>query len=177
MRDFGNLYPSSVCFIPLVPPHSDPFNKSFFPFRVLYSLFSLPPSLPPLMAASEGSITSRFLASCQFQLRRDEDTCRFLLLIPVLLLYLLAGAALFHSVERETELAAQRDFHAAFDALRRNVTASSGLEALRGVERLLELQRAADRRGLLSGRPQWDLAGSFHFCCTVVSTIGERSGH
>ena len=126
------------------------------------------------MAASEGGDSARFLASCRFQLQRHEDTCRFLLLVPVLLLYLLAGTALFHSVEREPELAAEREFRAAFDALRHNVTAAaSGEQALRDVERLLELQRAAHRRGLLSGRPQWDLAGSFHFCCTVVSTIGE----
>ena len=127
------------------------------------------------MAASEGSGTSPLLSSCQCQLRRHEDTLRFLLLIPVLLVYLLAGAALFHSVERGPELAAQSQFRATFEALRRNVTASSGVKALEEMERLLQLQRTADRRGLLSGRPQWDLAGSFHFCCSVVSTIGERA--
>ena len=125
------------------------------------------------MGPSEDGESTRLLSSCRWQLQRHEDTCRFVLLVPLLLLYLLAGAALFHAVEHGPELAAQRRFSAQFEALRRNVTSSSGPEALRAVERLLELQRTADRRGLLYRRPQWDLAGSFHFCCTVVSTIGK----
>ncbi|KAF0304511.1 Potassium channel subfamily K member 12 [Amphibalanus amphitrite] len=124
------------------------------------------------MAPSEDGESGRPLASCWPPLQRHEDTCRFVLLMPLLLLYLLAGAALFHAVEHGPERAAQRRFRAEFDALRHNVTGLSGGEALLAMERLLQLQRAADRRGLLSGRPQWDLAGSFHFCCTVVSTIG-----
>ncbi|XP_037078317.1 potassium channel subfamily K member 12-like, partial [Pollicipes pollicipes] len=94
---------------------------------------------------------------CLPRLRRNEDNWRFLLLGPVLLLYLLAGAALFQWAEGEAEDGARRTFRLTFEALRRNTSASTGAEAL---------------RQLLAGRPHWDFAGSFHFCCTVISTIG-----
>ncbi|XP_043219961.1 potassium channel subfamily K member 13-like [Amphibalanus amphitrite] len=110
-------------------------------------------------------------AGCCGRLRLNEDNSRFVLLGAALLLYLLAGAALFQWAERDHELNAQRAYRSLYEQFRRNLTAG-GSPSLSDVERLLAAHLTADRLGLLHHRAQWDLAGSFHFCCTVVSTIG-----
>ncbi|XP_037073288.1 potassium channel subfamily K member 12-like [Pollicipes pollicipes] len=47
-----------------------------------------------------------------------------------------------------------------------------GAPTLADLDRLLDAHLIANRLGLLHHRPQWDFSGSFHFSCTVVSTIG-----
>ncbi|CAN7994083.1 unnamed protein product [Ixodes pacificus] len=108
---------------------------------------------------------------CRRLLHLREENARFVLLAVVLLVYMLLGAAMFMTLEREREVEARdrygrvlRDFW-----LKYNGTVDPD-----DLRRLLEEHGNASARNLLPEKgPRWDFGGAFYFVGTVVSTIGE----
>nr|XP_006627765.1 PREDICTED: potassium channel subfamily K member 13-like [Lepisosteus oculatus]XP_015196445.1 PREDICTED: potassium channel subfamily K member 13-like [Lepisosteus oculatus] len=106
---------------------------------------------------------------CRAALRLNEDNARFGLLAALILLYLLAGAAVFSALEQPAELRARRLWSERLHGFTQahNVSAA----ALRALLRHYEEANAAGIR-VDRLRPRWDFSGAFYFVGTVVSTIG-----
>ena len=140
---------------------------------------------------------------CCTLLHLTEDNARFVLLAVVLVIYMLAGAALFQYLEGEGELKMAHEFWKIYSDFRRhylllvlqagNNTGGSGSAAncseaseedsqqqnsshaidMEKVHQLLYAYGNATSAGIIHKRRRWDFAGSFHFVGTIVSTIGE----
>ncbi|XP_061576521.1 potassium channel subfamily K member 13 [Cololabis saira] len=114
------------------------------------------------------SVRKGFLCCCLF-LIPSRETARFYLLATLILLYMLAGAALFSSLERPAELKAHQlwEMRLRIFSKEHNITR----EALKSLLRHYEEARTA---GIHTKRDRavWDIPGAFYFVGTVVSTIG-----
>lgn len=111
---------------------------------------------------------------CCPPLSLSRDSARFYLLFLLIAIYMLAGAAVFSSLERPAELLANqlwerrlKDF-----SLGHNIT----IEDLKYLLRHYEEARTAGIR-TEKGRALWDIPGAFYFVGTVVSTIGKSMGY
>ncbi|KAL3057394.1 hypothetical protein OYC64_007802 [Pagothenia borchgrevinki] len=110
-----------------------------------------------------------YFSCCCPSLIPSRETARISLLCALIALYMLAGAALFSSLERPAELKAHqlwerrlRDF-----SYEHNIN----LEDLKSLLCHYEEARTAGIRAE-QGRALWDIHGAFYFVGTVVSTIG-----
>ncbi|XP_040902511.1 potassium channel subfamily K member 13 [Toxotes jaculatrix] len=99
----------------------------------------------------------------------SRETARFYLLGVLIALYMLAGAAVFSSLERQAELQA----HQLWDRRLRDFSHKNKIscEDLKNLLRHYEEARTAGIR-TERGRALWDIPGAFYFVGTVVSTIG-----
>ena len=100
-----------------------------------------------------------------------EDNAKFIVLVVLLVLYMIAGAFLFRWTEYGYEVKANATYHKYhnefMDKFHKNQTT---------VEDLLQFLHnftAATSSGYNGSRSKWDFAGSIHFVATVVSTIGK----
>ncbi|XP_059473207.1 potassium channel subfamily K member 13-like [Neocloeon triangulifer] len=115
-------------------------------------------------------------SGCCNALHLSEDNARFVLLAVVLLLYMVAGAALFQFLEQDTELAMVQKFWDVYSDFQRRMANESSPRVDMGlVHELLYAYGNASAVGLVHKRRRWDFAGSFHFVGTIVSTIGYGS--
>ncbi|XP_058809225.1 potassium channel subfamily K member 13-like isoform X2 [Phymastichus coffea] len=103
-----------------------------------------------------------------------EDNARFVLLAVVLAAYMLAGAALFQSLESDLEIKQAAEFWRTYQAFRRHHLRGSA-QALQRLHELLYAYGNASATGIINKRRRWDFPGSFHFVGTIVSTIGYGS--
>lgn len=133
-------------------------------------------------------------------LRLGEDNARFLLLFFVMLIYILAGAALFSLLERDNEIASVASWESIVfvlmtmakmmmirceqdNEIEQRKTYHSAVQQFldsnpsvnrSDLNRLLQLHNTAATAGFVDEvRTRWDFSGSFSFVSTVVSTIGE----
>lgn len=102
--------------------------------------------------------------------RLSRDSARFFLLFLLIAIYMLAGAALFSSLERPAELLAHRLWERRLNDFSQghNITVAN-------LKSLLSHYEEARTAGIRTekGRALWDIPGSFYFVGTVVSTIGK----
>ncbi|OXU17437.1 hypothetical protein TSAR_004372 [Trichomalopsis sarcophagae] len=103
-----------------------------------------------------------------------EDNARFILLAFVLAAYMLAGAALFQTLESDLEIRQAAEFWRVYQAFRRHHLRGSA-QALQRLHELLYAYGNASAIGIINKRRRWDFPGSFHFVGTIVSTIGYGS--
>ncbi|XP_034460801.1 potassium channel subfamily K member 13 [Hippoglossus hippoglossus] len=106
---------------------------------------------------------------CCLSLIPSRDTVRFYLLGVLIALYMLAGAAIFSSLERPAELQAHQLWEKRLKDFIREHKVSR--EDLKKLLRHYEEGRTAGIR-TDGGRALWDMSGAFYFVGTVVSTIG-----
>nr|XP_033486346.1 potassium channel subfamily K member 13 [Epinephelus lanceolatus] len=106
---------------------------------------------------------------CCSSLIPSRETARFYLLCLLIALYMLAGAAIFSSLERPVELKA----HQLWERRLRDFSHEHNIscEDLKSLLRYYEEARTAGIRAD-RGRALWDIPGAFYFVGTVVSTIG-----
>lgn len=115
------------------------------------------------------SLKKDVLCSCP-SLLPGTETVRFYLLGLLITLYMLAGAAVFSSLERSAELQA----HQLWEKRIRDFGHEHNIshEDLKSLLHHYEEARTAGVR-TERGRALWDLPGAFYFVGTVLSTIGE----
>ncbi|XP_071353215.1 potassium channel subfamily K member 13 [Trachinotus anak] len=99
----------------------------------------------------------------------SRETTRFYLLGVLIALYMLAGAAIFSSLERPAELQAHQLWERRLSDFSHEHKISC--EDLKHLLRHYEEARTAGIRAE-RGRALWDIPGAFYFVGTVVSTIG-----
>uniref|UniRef100_UPI0037E73EF8 potassium channel subfamily K member 13 n=1 Tax=Semicossyphus pulcher TaxID=241346 RepID=UPI0037E73EF8 len=99
----------------------------------------------------------------------SRETARFYLLFVLIALYMLAGAAVFSSLERQAELQAHQLWERRLKDFSQDHNISG--EDLRCLLGHYEEARTAGIRAE-RGRALWDIPGAFYFVGTVVSTIG-----
>ncbi|XP_068440130.1 potassium channel subfamily K member 13 [Clinocottus analis] len=109
------------------------------------------------------------LSCCCPSLISSRETIRFYLLFVLIALYMLAGAALFSSLERQAELKAHQLWETRLGDFSHEHNISC--EKLKSLLRHYEEARTAGIR-TKPGRALWDIPGAFYFVGTVVSTIG-----
>ncbi|XP_036931652.1 potassium channel subfamily K member 13 isoform X2 [Acanthopagrus latus] len=109
------------------------------------------------------------LSSCCSSLIPSRDTARCYLLFVLIAFYMLAGAAIFSSLERPAELQA----HQLWEKRLRDFGQEHNIshEDLKSLLLHYEEARTAGIR-TEPGRALWDIPGAFYFVGTVVSTIG-----
>ncbi|XP_032365611.1 potassium channel subfamily K member 13 [Etheostoma spectabile] len=109
-----------------------------------------------------------FTCCCPSPILSRETAC-FYLLCVLIALYMLAGAAIFSSLERPAELKA----HQLWERRLRDFSQEHSIsyEDLKSLLHHYEEARAAGVR-TEQGRALWDIPGAFYFVGTVVSTIG-----
>lgn len=107
---------------------------------------------------------------CCPSLSLSRDSARFYLLFLLIAIYMLAGAAVFSSLERPAELLAHRLWEKRLKDFSQghNIT----VEDLKSLLSHYEEARTAGIR-TEKGRALWDIPGAFYFVGTVVSTIGK----
>ncbi|XP_029922240.1 potassium channel subfamily K member 13 [Myripristis murdjan] len=99
----------------------------------------------------------------------SRDTACFCLLGVLIALYMLAGAAMFSSLEGPAELQAHQLWETRLKDFSHEHRVSC--EDVRSLIHHYEEARAAGIR-MERGRTLWDFAGAFYFVGTVISTIG-----
>ncbi|XP_059188150.1 potassium channel subfamily K member 13 [Centropristis striata] len=106
---------------------------------------------------------------CCPSLAPSRETARFYLLSMLIALYMLAGAAIFSSLERPAELKA----HQLWERTLRDFTDEHNISC-EDIKSLLRHYEEARTAGIRTerGRALWDIPGAFYFVGTVVSTIG-----
>ncbi|XP_053176218.1 potassium channel subfamily K member 13 [Scomber japonicus] len=114
------------------------------------------------------SLKKDFLCCCSSMFPSTE-TARFYLLGVLIALYMLAGAAIFSSLERPAELHAHRLWEERLMDFSHEHNVSC--EDLKSLLHHYEEARTAGIRTEQS-RALWDIPGAFYFVGTVVSTIG-----
>ncbi|XP_073350951.1 potassium channel subfamily K member 13 [Pagrus major] len=99
----------------------------------------------------------------------SRDTARFYLLFVLIAFYMLAGAAIFSSLERPAELQA----HQLWEKRLRDFSQEHNISC-EDLKTLLLHYEEARTAGIRTepGRALWDIPGAFYFVGTVVSTIG-----
>ncbi|XP_028320841.1 potassium channel subfamily K member 13 [Gouania willdenowi] len=109
-----------------------------------------------------------FLCSCS-SLTPSRETARFYLLGIFIAVYMLAGAAIFSTLERPAELMA----HQLWDQRLKDFSQLYNISC-EDLESLLLHYEEARTAGIRAepGRALWDIPGAFYFVGTVVSTIG-----
>lgn len=115
-------------------------------------------------------MSSRRTKSCCCLLPLNEDNGRFLLLAIFIVLYLIAGATIFSTIERPSEVVA----HNRWDRIVKNFSQSFNISLLE-LRSFLRDYEAAMAAGIRADalRPRWDFTGALYFVGTVVSTIGK----
>ncbi|CAJ0586439.1 unnamed protein product, partial [Mesorhabditis spiculigera] len=108
---------------------------------------------------------------CFARLHIYEENARFVLISVLLLLYLCLGAFIFHILERDAEIKERRQFKDDSERLR-ILVCNRSTSCLERLEELLALHAQGTVSGVGSDRDRFDLAGSFFFSGTVISTIG-----
>ncbi|XP_074536577.1 potassium channel, subfamily K, member 13-like [Halichoeres trimaculatus] len=111
----------------------------------------------------------RDFSCCCPTLIPSRETARFYLLFVLIALYMLAGAAIFSSLERPAELQAHKLWETRLKDFSKDHNVSC--EDLKSLLRQYEEARTAGIR-TERGRALWDIPGAFYFVGTVVSTIG-----
>ncbi|XP_034557495.1 potassium channel subfamily K member 13-like [Notolabrus celidotus] len=109
-----------------------------------------------------------FSCCCPSLIPSRETAC-FYLLFVLIALYMLAGAAIFSSLERPAELQAHQLWETRLKDFSQEHNVSC--EDLKSLLRHYEEARTAGIR-TERGRALWDIPGAFYFVGTVVSTIG-----
>uniref|UniRef100_A0A8C3G3L4 Potassium channel domain-containing protein n=1 Tax=Cyclopterus lumpus TaxID=8103 RepID=A0A8C3G3L4_CYCLU len=111
----------------------------------------------------------KYFSCCCPSLSPSRETARFYLLFVLIALYMLAGAAIFSSLERQAELKA----HQLWERRLRDFSHEHNIscEKLKSLLRHYEEARTAGIR-TKPARALWDIPGAFYFVGTVVSTIG-----
>ncbi|XP_035478821.2 potassium channel subfamily K member 13 [Scophthalmus maximus] len=106
---------------------------------------------------------------CPPSLIPSRETSLFYLLGVLIALYMLAGAAVFSSLERPAELQA----HQLWENRLRDFSHEHRVSC-EDLKHLLSLYEEARTAGIRTkqGRALWDISGAFYFVGTVVSTIG-----
>lgn len=107
---------------------------------------------------------------CPPSLIPSRETSLFYLLGVLIALYMLAGAAVFSSLERPAELQA----HQLWENRLRDFSHEHRVSC-EDLKHLLSLYEEARTAGIRTkqGRALWDISGAFYFVGTVVSTIGK----
>ncbi|AWO98974.1 putative potassium channel subfamily K member 13-like [Scophthalmus maximus] len=105
---------------------------------------------------------------CPPSLIPSRETSLFYLLGVLIALYMLAGAAVFSSLERPAELQA----HQLWENRLRDFSHEHRVSC-EDLKHLLSLYEEARTAGIRTkqGRALWDISGAFYFVGTVVSTI------
>ncbi|XP_029964607.1 potassium channel subfamily K member 13-like [Salarias fasciatus] len=111
----------------------------------------------------------RSLPCCCPSLIPSRETAHFYLLSVLIALYMLAGAAIFSSLERPAEIRAHRLWERRLKKFSHDYNVSC--EELKSLLLYYEEARTAGIR-TDQGRALWDVPGAFYFVGTVVSTIG-----
>uniref|UniRef100_A0A672INY0 Potassium channel domain-containing protein n=1 Tax=Salarias fasciatus TaxID=181472 RepID=A0A672INY0_SALFA len=111
----------------------------------------------------------RSLPCCCPSLIPSRETAHFYLLGVLIALYMLAGAAIFSSLERPAEIRAHRLWERRLKKFSHDYNVSC--EELKSLLLYYEEARTAGIR-TNRGRALWDVPGAFYFVGTVVSTIG-----
>uniref|UniRef100_A0A8C4DBK0 Potassium channel domain-containing protein n=1 Tax=Dicentrarchus labrax TaxID=13489 RepID=A0A8C4DBK0_DICLA len=111
----------------------------------------------------------KYFSCCCPSLIPSRETARFYLLFVLIALYMLAGAAIFSSLERPAELQAHLLWERRLQDFRHEHNIS--YEDLKSLLHHYEEARTAGIR-TEQGRALWDIPGAFYFVGTVVSTIG-----
>uniref|UniRef100_A0A672INV8 Potassium channel domain-containing protein n=1 Tax=Salarias fasciatus TaxID=181472 RepID=A0A672INV8_SALFA len=111
----------------------------------------------------------RSLPCCCPSLIPSRETAHFYLLGVLIALYMLAGAAIFSSLERPAEIRAHRLWERRLKKFSHDYNVSC--EELKSLLLSYEEARTAGIR-TDRGRALWDVPGAFYFVGTVVSTIG-----
>ncbi|XP_041418421.1 potassium channel subfamily K member 12 isoform X3 [Xenopus laevis] len=114
-------------------------------------------------------MSGRRTKTCCCLLPLNEDNGRFLLLAIFIILYLIAGATVFSTIERPSEALA----HNRWNTILRNFSHSFNISILE-LRSFLKDYETAMAAGIRADtlRPRWDFTGAFYFVGTVVSTIG-----
>ncbi|XP_041654240.1 potassium channel subfamily K member 13 [Cheilinus undulatus] len=99
----------------------------------------------------------------------SRETASFYLLFVLIALYMLAGAAIFSSLERPVELQAHQLWERRLQDF--SQVHNISYEDLKSLLHHYEEARTAGIR-TERGRALWDIPGAFYFVGTVVSTIG-----
>ncbi|XP_028429763.1 potassium channel subfamily K member 13 [Perca flavescens] len=109
-----------------------------------------------------------FTCCCPSLIPSRETAC-FYLLCVLIALYMLAGAAIFSSLERPAELKT----HQLWEKRLRDFSHDHNL-SYEDLKSLLHHYEEARTAGIRTeqGRALWDITGAFYFVGTVVSTIG-----
>ncbi|XP_029302342.1 potassium channel subfamily K member 13 [Cottoperca gobio] len=110
----------------------------------------------------------KFLCCCPSLIPSRETAC-FYLLCVLIALYMLAGAAIFSSLERPAEVKA----HQLWERRLRDFSHEHNINC-KDLKSLLFHYEEARTAGIRAerGRALWDFPGAFYFVGTVVSTIG-----
>ncbi|XP_029452625.1 potassium channel subfamily K member 12 [Rhinatrema bivittatum] len=114
-------------------------------------------------------MSSRRSKECCCLLPLNEDNGRFILLAVLIILYLIAGATVFSTIERPSEILAQNHWKRTLQNF--SHTFNISVIDLRSFLKDYETAMAAGIR-VNALRPRWDFTGAFYFVGTVVSTIG-----
>ncbi|CAJ1065411.1 potassium channel subfamily K member 13 [Xyrichtys novacula] len=109
-----------------------------------------------------------FSCCCPSLIPSRETAC-FYLLFVLIALYMLAGAAIFSSLERPAELKAHKLWESRLKDFSQEYNISC--DDLKSLLCYYEEARTAGIRAE-QGRALWDIPGAFYFVGTVVSTIG-----
>lgn len=104
----------------------------------------------------------------------SRDSARFYLLFLLIAIYMLAGAAIFSSLERPAELLA----HQLWERRLKDFSEGHNI-SVKDLKSLLCHYEDARTAGVRTekGRALWDIPGAFYFVGTVVSTIGKSMGN
>ncbi|XP_067311871.1 potassium channel subfamily K member 13a isoform X2 [Pseudorasbora parva] len=99
----------------------------------------------------------------------NEDNARFIMLLLLIILYLLCGAAVFSALEHPKEKLAKERWAQRFDLFSQKYNLNKS-----DLEKFLRHYEEANVAGIRVDtlRPRWDFTGAFYFVGTVVSTIG-----
>lgn len=121
-------------------------------------------NLPPLQVTMKTDFSC-----CCSSLIPSRDTARCYLLFVLIAFYMLAGAAIFSSLERPAELQA----HQLWEKRLRDFGHEHNISR-EDLKTLLLHYEKARTAGIRTepGRALWDIPGAFYFVGTVVSTIG-----
>uniref|UniRef100_A0A671L8P8 Potassium channel, subfamily K, member 13a n=1 Tax=Sinocyclocheilus anshuiensis TaxID=1608454 RepID=A0A671L8P8_9TELE len=99
----------------------------------------------------------------------NEDNARFIMLLLLIILYLLCGAAVFSALEHHKEMQAKEKWAQRFELFSQKYNLNKS-----DLEKFLRHYEEANMAGIRVDtlRPRWDFTGAFYFVGTVVSTIG-----
>ncbi len=125
-------------------------------------------TLLPILSSSSHIMACRGACCCG---PVNEDNARFIMLLILIILYLLCGAAVFSALEHPKEKQAREKWAQRFELFSQKYNLNKS-----DLEKFLRHYEEANMAGIRVDtlRPRWDFTGAFYFVGTVVSTIGKK---